>query len=343
MSGGGGVMFKKAIRAKSRLRLALIGASGCGKTLSALRIAAGLGQRVAVLDTERGSASKYAGIEVDGARLDFDVAELESFEPRRYVEAIRAAGRDYDVLVIDSLSHAWIGHGGIIDQKDKSGSAGFDAWRKLTPQHNELVDAILACPAHVIATMRSKTEYVVEKDERGKNVPRKVGTAPVQRDGMEYEFDVVGEIDFDHVLHVTKTRCFALDDAHIRRPGADLAATLRAWLEEGVDAPPQRHSGPQRREPSPGQRPAVSVLQRARAQLEACQDTRELDAWASDHRDALAAAKPENRDRMRAILVDVVARIGGGEEWRADEVGAVVARVAAAAGLVEAATAEAAS
>lgn len=296
-------MFKKAVRAKSRLRLALIGASGCGKTLSALRIAAGLGQRVAVLDTERGSASKYAGIEVDGARLDFDVAELESFEPRRYVEAIRAAGRDYDVLVIDSLSHAWIGQGGIIDQKDKSGSQGFDAWRKLTPQHNELVDAILACPAHVIATMRSKTEYVVEKDERGKNVPRKVGTAPVQRDGMEYEFDVVGEIDFDHVLHVTKTRCFALDDAHIRRPGADLAATLRAWLEEGVDAPPQREHAPEPARPAkPARDPVLARI--LREELPDCAHADALRGWAEQHAERLSALVNGQRDAARRLIAE---------------------------------------
>lgn len=328
-------MFKKAVRSRARLRLALIGASGCGKTLSALRIARGLGARVAVIDTERGSASKYAGAVIDGVTLDFDVCELESFEPKRYVEALRAA-RDYDVVVVDSLSHAWIGQGGIIDQKDKSGSQGFDAWRKLTPQHNELVDAILACPAHVIATMRSKTEYVVETNERGKAVPRKVGMAPVQRDGVEYEFDVVGEIDHDHVMHVTKTRCSALDDAHVRRPGAEVAETLRAWLEDGVDAPPQARE--QHREPAAPQGSArrESPLAVAKRELlERCVCREDLDAWAAQHRELLAVTRQENRDRMRAILVDVVARIGGGEEWSPEEAGAVVARVAAAAGLGE--------
>jgi hypothetical protein len=222
--------FQKATKQQSRLRLALIGPSGAGKTYSALRIGTTLG-KTALIDTERGSASKYAG-----DPFEFDTLSLESFEPRTYVDAIKAAEEaGYEVLVIDSLSHAWSGKGGALEQVDRRASANkFAAWREVTPMHNELVDAILGARMHVIATMRSKTEYAVEQDG-GKTKVVKLGLAPVQRDGMEYEFDVVGDIDQRHILRVTKTRCRQLDDAVIPNPGEDVAETLRAWLTDGTE------------------------------------------------------------------------------------------------------------
>lgn len=235
--------FQKATKKKSRLRLALLGPSGSGKTYSALAIGKHLGKRIAVIDTERGSASKYAD---DVA--EFDVLELTSFSPTKYIAAMReAASAGYDVLVVDSLSHAWFGADGILDQKDKKGGNSFDAWRTLTPQHNDLVEAILAYPGHVICTMRSKMEYVQEKDSKGKTVVRKVGMAPVQREGMEYEFDVIGEMDVDHALHITKSRAPTLADAIIRKPSKDVAEALLGWLDQGAvdeprptDAPPTK-------------------------------------------------------------------------------------------------------
>lgn len=224
-------VFQKATKKQSRLRLALVGPSGSGKTYSALAIGSALGSKVALIDTERGSASKYAG-----DPFDFDTLALPTFEPLTYVEAIdAAAAAGYDVLIIDSLSHAWSGKGGALEQVDNrgNGSGGkFAAWREVTPMHNALVDAILSAPMHVIATMRSKTEYAVEQDG-GRTKVVKLGLAPVQRDGMEYEFDVVGDIDQKHVLRVTKTRCRDLDDAVIPQPGAQVAETLKVWLGTG--------------------------------------------------------------------------------------------------------------
>lgn len=228
-------MFQKATKKKAKAKVALIGPSGSGKTYTALQLAKTLGKRIAVIDTERGSASKYSG---DVA--DFEVCELTQFAPQRYIDALHfAANEGYDVIVIDSLSHAWTGEGGILDQKDKQGGK-FDGWRTLTPQHNALVDALLGYPGHLIATMRVKTEYVVEKDERGKSVPRKIGLAPVQRDGLEYEFDVVADMDPDNCMHIAKTRCPALAGQSIRKPGADVARQLLAWLEDGVEPPKRR-------------------------------------------------------------------------------------------------------
>jgi hypothetical protein len=230
------LQFSKATKQQARLRLALIGPSGSGKTYTALRVACALGTKVAVVDTERGSASKYAD------RFNFDTLGLENFHPERYVEAIHAAeAAGYDVLVLDSLSHAWMGKDGALELVDsaakRSKSANsFGAWREVTPLHNKLVDAILRSRCHVIATMRSKTEYVLES-VNGKQVPKKVGMAPVQRDGMEYEFDLVGDLD-EATLVVTKSRCPALSKAVIPEPGEQLAKTLRDWLTDGVAPQP---------------------------------------------------------------------------------------------------------
>jgi hypothetical protein len=228
--------FKKATKLQARARVALIGLSGGGKTYTALALATELSERVAVIDTERGSASKYSDI------FNFDVLELESFGPKTYVEAIQAAeAAGYEVIVIDSLSHAWMGKDGALEQVDKAAKRNqgnsFAAWRDVTPQHNELVDAMLRCKAHVIVTMRAKTEYLQEKDTKtGKATIRKIGLQPVQRDGLEYEFDVVGDMTQDNELIVSKTRCPKLSGAVIPKPGREFAGTLKAWLSDGAPA-----------------------------------------------------------------------------------------------------------
>ena len=162
--------------------------------------------------------------------------ELKSFSPTDYVNAINAAEQaGYDILIIDSLTHAWSGKNGALELVDKatarlkSGNS-FAAWREVTPLHNQMVDAIMASKLHVIATLRSKTEYVMEEDSRGRKVPRKIGMAPIQRDGLEYEFDVVGDMDWENRLIVTKTRCPELAGAVINRPGKSLPIPLRRGL-----------------------------------------------------------------------------------------------------------------
>jgi ABC-type dipeptide/oligopeptide/nickel transport system ATPase component len=231
--------FKRATKAAAKLRLGLVGPAGSGKTMTALRIAAGLGGPVAVIDTERGSASLYAG----ERGLDFDVIELDTYGVERFIDAIKAAADGgYATLVIDSLSHAWSGKGGILEFVDNAGKrnqggGNFGAWRDATPRHNSLVDAILGAPLHIICTLRSKVEYVVE-NVGGRNQVRKVGLQPVQRDGLEYEFTVVGDVTQDHDLVVTKTRAAFLKDAVIREAGEDLGKQLAAWISDGTPAAP---------------------------------------------------------------------------------------------------------
>lgn len=232
--------FKRAVKTESKLRMALAGPAGSGKTYTALLLAASLadGKPFAVIDTERGSASKYSDL------FTFDVLELEApYHPDRYVEAIKEAeAAGYGVLVIDSLTHAYNGTGGLLEiveqiAKRNKGGNSFAAWADATPIQNRLVNGITGAGMHIIGTMRSKQDHVQDRDEKtGRTTVRKVGMAPIQRDGMEYEFDVFGELDQDNNLIVTKSRCQDISGAVIAKPGKQLAATLRAWLA-GAPAP----------------------------------------------------------------------------------------------------------
>ena len=228
--------FQKATKQQSYLRMALVGPSGSGKTYSSLRIAQGLGKRIALIDSERGSAAKYAG------DFAFDTVKLEtSFSPSEYIEGIEAAIQGgYDVLIIDSLSHAWTDKGGILELHDAIVAQDrtvndFTAWRKVNPEHNRLIDAILRAPLHIIVTLRAKTDHLVEKNDQGKTVVQKIGLKAIQRDGLEYEFDVVGDLDQNNTLIITKTRCRSLFQATIHHPGEDnIAPVLKAWLTDGA-------------------------------------------------------------------------------------------------------------
>jgi hypothetical protein len=150
--------FRKAERRKARLRLGIAGPSGSGKTYSALLIAFGLGGKVALIDTENGSGDMYPHLG------DYDVLTLRApFTPDKYIEGIREAEKaGYSTVIIDSLSHAWAGEGGLLDQHGKIADSGkgnsYTAWRSITPKHNALVEAMLQSSCHVIATMRTKTE-----------------------------------------------------------------------------------------------------------------------------------------------------------------------------------------
>lgn len=250
-------MFKKATRKKVRARIALDGPAGSGKTFTALRAAYsfpgrnGNPPRVAVINTESGAIEKYLGLAPDGVPWEFDICDLTDYSPTSYTSAIMAAGREgYDVVLIDSLSHAWAGEGGALDLKDKKAADNrgnsFTAWKDITPMHNRMVEAILRSPCHLIVTMRTKMEYVVEDEinERGqkKSVVRKVGMNPIQRSGMEYEFDIVGDLDHTHTLTISKTRCPEVDGALIVKPGADFFAKIVSWVNEGMDIDPSYYA-----------------------------------------------------------------------------------------------------
>lgn len=238
-------MFTKATRKSKKLRMAISGPSGSGKTFTALTLATALaaGKRVAVLDTEHGSAALYSD------KFDFDALELDDFNPDNYINAIKeAADGGYSVLVIDSLSHAWVGKGGVLDQVNKKGGNTFsDGWGKVgTPLQNRLIESILSAPLHVICTMRVKSEYVVEKNEQGKSVPRRVGLKEVQRDSVEYEFDILGVLDLNNSMVIEKSRMSELAGAIVDKPDGKLAQRIEKWLNEGEAVRPGVQSDQQR-------------------------------------------------------------------------------------------------
>ena len=241
--------FKKATKEQARLRLALFGPSGSGKTFTALRLATGMGGSIAVIDTERGSASKYAD------RFAFDVLELPAFTIEVYCDAIRAAA-GYNVLIIDSLTHGWRE---LLAEVDKLANAKYrgnthSAWSEGTPKQKQLVDAILQFDGHIIATMRTRTEWTVTKDDRGRSTPQRVCLAPEQGKGIEYEFDLLMELSPEHVACVIKDRTGKFQDKLIDKPGEDFGAELAAWLKDGV---PPREPKPT---PQPQAEPSTTAM-----------------------------------------------------------------------------------
>ena len=228
--------FEKATRKRAKLRLGITGPSGSGKTWGALDIARGIGGRIAVIDTEKGSASIYSD------RADFDVLELEApYTPERFIEALDAAvAAGYDIVVLDSITHEWTGPGGCLELVDvvaatKTRGNTWAAWNEVTPRHRAFLDALVRSPVHVIATMRSKTE-TAQSEVNGKKSVVKLGMKAEQRDGAEYEFTTV--LDIVHAGHFAlaskdRTGLFAGDAQPIT---VDTGRRLAAWLNQG-DAP----------------------------------------------------------------------------------------------------------
>lgn len=275
--------FKKATKAQAKLRAAIFGPSGAGKTLTSLRVATGLGGRIAVIDTERGSASKYSD------RFDFDVLELEDQSIDGYIAAIRLAGESgYGVLVIDSLSHGWQT---LLEEVEKLAKAKYrgntwSAWSEGTPLQRKLVKAILDFPGHVLATMRSKTEWTTV-DNNGKKTPQRVGLAPEQGKGVEYEFDLLVEISTEHIANVIKDRTGKFQDKLIEKPDERFGRELAAWLADGVPAAP-----------APG--PKAGWLERV-AQARSVEDLGRIGDDA-DHAESTGDLSPERRKRLDAAI-----------------------------------------
>lgn len=271
--------FKRATKEQAKLRMFLAGPSGSGKTWTALSIAAAIGGRVAVIDTEHHSASKYAD------KFEFDALNLDVPTIPGYEKSIRAAAAEgYDVLVIDSLTHAWMAAQQMLDDtaaRMKTPNS-YMAWGTVTPLWNGLLRTIITSNLHVIGTSRSKTDYILETDNKGRQVPKKVGMAPVMRDGAEYEFDIAAEIDLEHRLIIGKTRCAELDGQVYTKPtGQEIGDILKRWLNDGTPKPPEQ--------PKPPSGPPMSDEQI------------EFNAWAKP----LVESKSITGDRVRAILGDV--------------------------------------
>jgi len=258
--------FKKATKAAAKLRAAFFGPSGAGKTFSALRVATGLGGPIAVIDTERGSASKYSD------RFAFDVLDLEDQSIEGYVSAIAmAAEGGYRVLVIDSLSHGWQDLTAEVEKLAKAKYRGntWSAWSEGTPLQRRLVNAILGFPGHIIATMRSKTEWTTV-DRNGKKTPQRVGLAPEQGKGIEYEFDLLVEISVEHIGQVIKDRTGKFQDKLIDKPGEQFGQQLAAWLADGETAPAPAPK------PEPAPAPGRADVEQIRGYIRAATTVRTL-------------------------------------------------------------------
>lgn len=230
------ITFAPATKKKAKLRLALEGPAGFGKTYTALTLARELGDKTAFVDTEAGSASKYAHL------FKFDVIELEPpFHPDRAVEAIEAAvGAGYDTVVIDSLSHFWQGDGGLLQIVNDIGRTKYRgdshrAWADGGVIEQRLINAILRSPIHVIGAMRTKKDYIRQEVD-GKTKIRAAGTKTIQREEFDFEFDLVGRFDIPAVLSIMKSRCDTLPpETIIDKPGVEFAQALIAWLDAGVE------------------------------------------------------------------------------------------------------------
>lgn len=232
--------FKQATKQNASLKMAISGSSGSGKTFGALLIARGLGGKTAVLDTERGSAALYSDI------FSFDTWEdldERGFSPEFFINVIKEAEKaGYNNLIIDSLSHEWSGQGGCLELVDKLAKSkyrgnSFMAWGEVTPRHNLLIEAILSSRMNIIATMRSKTDYVISKDEKsGRTTPQKVGLGAVQRDGIDYEFTLMLDIDRDsHVAYVSKDRTHLFKDPFVITE--EIGERIKNWLSPSKPKP----------------------------------------------------------------------------------------------------------
>lgn len=196
------MQLKQSKRSLAKIKMALQGPSGSGKTMSALLLAQGLTNgdlsKVAVIDTENGSANLYAHLG------NYSVLTLENpHSPQRYIEAIDVCLKaGIEVIIIDSTSHCW---DYLLDYHASLQGNSFANWSKITPLQKSFVDKILNCNAHVIATMRVKQDYVLS-DKNGKMVPEKVGLKAIQRDEISYEFTIVFDIDSKHFSVASKDR-----------------------------------------------------------------------------------------------------------------------------------------
>jgi len=312
-------LFAPAVRTKKKLRIALDGPSGAGKTYSALLIASGLTggdlSKVALVDTEHGSASLYAHLG------PFAVAEMHPpYSVEKYVQALAAAAAEgYEVVVLDSLTHAWSGEGGLLDYVDRvaktrtSGNS-FAAWKEGTPLQKQLTDAILGSACHVIVTMRTKTEYVIEENERGKKVPRKIGLAPEQRKDFEYDMDLVLDLTREHLATASKDRTGVWAE-RMEVPAAGHGEELVAWLAGAAPPPPDFAAPP----PDPDQLPLGA--QRWQGMVDAAAELGVTAGRLRHEFDAAGCPDPEQAPvalakRIYALMQEGVARRARQDEQR---------------------------
>ncbi len=242
------MLLQKATRKKVKLRLGLSAVSGGGKTYSALLLAKGLvgsWDKIAVIDTENNSASLYSHLG------DFNALELTApYTPERYIQAIKACeDAGMECIIIDSITHEWDGKGGILEIHNSMTGNSFTNWASLTPRHQKFIDAILQSKAHVITTVRRKTEYDMQKDSNGKTKVEKAGLKEVTREGFEYELTVNFNLDEKHNCTASKDRTGLFMDKPHFTITEDTGQMIAKWCDSGIElptvtAPPQQPTAP---------------------------------------------------------------------------------------------------
>ena len=291
-------IIRKASKERAKARILVTGPAGSGKTWTSLHIAAALGGSTVIIDTEAGTSNKYASI-ID--EFVFDVIELGApYDPDRYVAAMKfCEDEGYENIIIDSLTHAWNGTGGALDQvnlaSQKFGGNSHYAWAAVTPKHNKLFQGILQSTANVIGTMRTKVEYT-KQEVNGRQTYKKTGTKVIQREETDYEFDVVLRMDVAHNGFVEKTRIPELDGLDIMKPGLEFGNKIKMLLSDGSDELGEVVA-------------QAKVFAHTKVGLiEWAAETHNVDQFAV--RDALADAgvefEPENWDALTKAIADYV-------------------------------------
>ncbi|UBZ08264.1 ATP-binding protein [Salegentibacter mishustinae] len=225
--------LQQAQRSQVKLRIGLSGPSGYGKTYSALLLAYGITNdwnKIAVIDTENNSASLYSHLG------EFNVLSLdEPYSPERYVKAIQTCEEaNMEVIIVDSISHEWSGKGGCLELHEKLGGR-FQDWAKITPLHNQFLDALIQSKSHIIATTRRKVDYSLDRDMNGKTKVMKLGTKEITREGFEYELTVNFElINDNHLVKASKDRTGLFMDKPEFVINHATGRKLKNWCAEGI-------------------------------------------------------------------------------------------------------------
>lgn len=220
--------FVPAEKSQLKAKVMISGAAGSGKTMAALELASALGSRVAVIDTENGSAALYSD------KYKFEMLNLQPpYPPEDFVQAIKVAENSgFDVIVVDGITPEWSGSGGCLDLHTKLGGR-FQDWAKITPRHRSFIQKILECSTHIICTCRSKQGYAM--DEQSKKVT-KMGMAPEQRDGLDYEMTLVFNIiNQTHIAEATKDRTGLFDGKQFLI-SKNTGLEILEWLNSGTPA-----------------------------------------------------------------------------------------------------------
>jgi hypothetical protein len=271
--------LQKASRKKAKIKLCLQGPSGSGKTYSALLLAYGLCNdwaKICVIDTENHSADLYSQLG------EYNTISLTGpYTPERYMQAIEVCVKaGIEVIIIDSLSHEWEY---IINFHASLTGNSFTNWGKVTPRHNEFIQTLLDANKHVIATVRTKQDYVLN-ERNGKMVPEKIGLKPIQRDDLEYLFTLTFEIDRNHIAQSTKDRTGLFSNKQGQVINEDTGKSILEWCNYGKE----------------------ETANDINLRINECKSVAELLSLFNKYQHLKETLKPEFEKRKREILVQEI-------------------------------------